>query len=349
MRQLDGLATVAPDLAVRLLVAPGFASAHPELASHFELVAANRATRFRAVRMLAEPLAVRRTIGDLDLVHHAGGTMPVWRRDGRPTLLTVHDVQYLHHPQYFSTARRAYLRHRVPRSVEAASVIAVPSNFVAGTLTESFGTEPQRICVVPHGYDPPVGHSIGDAEELRRRYGLGDRRVIVYPAITHPHKGHRLLVDLLAGPWADRDLVLVLLGVAGAADGDVTAAIAAHGLGDRVVRPGRVPAVDRDGLIVLAEALVFPSEYEGFGAPVLEAMALGTPVVCSDRAALPEVVGDAGIVLPPTVEAWADALAKVVAHRAELVERGHLRAARFTTAESGSALAAAYRAAGSGG
>ena len=115
------------------------------------------------------------------------------------------------------------------------------------------------------------------------------------------------------------------------------------------MRPGRVQAVDRDGLIVLAEALVFPSEYEGFGAPVLEAMALGTPVVCSDRGALPEVVGDAGIVLPPTVEAWADALAKVVANRGELVERGRLRAARFTTAESGSALAAAYRAAGGSG
>ena len=79
------------------------------------------------------------------------------------------------------------------------------------------------------------------------------------------------------------------------------------------MRPGRVPAADRDGLIALAEALVFPSEYEGFGAPVLEAMALGTPVICSDRAALPEVAGDAAVVLPPTVDAWADALATVAA------------------------------------
>ena len=114
------------------------------------------------------------------------------------------------------------------------------------------------------------------------------------------------------------------------------------------VRPGRVPAADRDGLIALAEALVFPSEYEGFGAPVLEAMALGTPVVCSDRAALPEVTGDAGIVLPPTVEAWADAMAKVAATRDELVERGRQRAARYTVAASGRALAAAYRLAGGG-
>jgi glycosyltransferase involved in cell wall biosynthesis len=129
----------------------------------------------------------------------------------------------------------------------------------------------------------------------------------------------------------------------------VAEAIGAHRLDNRIVRPGRVPARERDGLIALAEALVFPSEYEGFGAPVLEAMALGTPVICSNCAALPEVVGDAAVVLPLTVDAWADALAKVSAIRDELIERGRLRAGRFTVATSGTALAAAYRlAAGSG-
>ena len=101
----------------------------------------------------------------------------------RPTLLTVHDVQYLHYPQYFSTARRAYLRHRMPRSVEAASAIAVPSNFVAGTLTESFGTDPQRIVVVPHGYDPPV-------RTLDRR-----RRGTAAPLRTRRPSGHRVPGD----------------------------------------------------------------------------------------------------------------------------------------------------------
>ena len=82
-----------------------------------------------------------------------------------------------------------------------------------------------------------------------------------------------------------------------------------------MIRPGRVTDADRDGFIAAAEALVFPSEYEGFGAPVLEAMSLGTPVVCSDRAALPEVAGDAALVRPLTVEAWATALDEVAAHR----------------------------------
>ena len=346
-RQLVGLAAVAPELAARLLVPPGFESAHPELAGRFEIVTSNAATRYRGARLFAEAFTAPSRFGDVDVVHHGGGTLPL--RHGRiPTLLTVHDVQYLRFPQYFSLARRTYLGVRVPRSVRDATAIAVPSTFVATTVVDAFGTDQARIAVVPHGYDPDHTSSRPPAGELRRRYRLGDRRVVVYPAITHPHKRHRLLVELLAGPWADPDLVLVLLGAAGAADDAVSEAIATLGVGDRIVRPGRVPAADRDGLIALAEALVFPSEYEGFGAPVLEAMALGTPVVCSDRAALPEVTGDAGIVLPPTVEAWADALAKVAATRDELVERGRQRAAHYTVAASGRALAAAYRLAGGG-
>jgi glycosyltransferase involved in cell wall biosynthesis len=340
VRQLVGLAAVAPELPARLLVAPGFASAHPELAERFEIVTGWRVTGTRGGRLFAEAFTDTAQFADVDVVHHAGGTLPL-RHPRHPTLLTVHDVQYLTAPHYFSAARRTYLRNRVPRSVHRATAIAVPSHYVASTVVDAFDTDPAKVAVVPHGYDPPPT-GLPVAGELRRRYGLGDRRVVVYPAITHPHKGHQLLVELLAGPWADQDLLLVLLGGAGAADDAVSEAIAALGVGDRIVRPGRVPAPDRDGLIALAEALVFPSEYEGFGAPVLEAMALGTPVVCSDRTALPEIVGDAAVVLPPTVEAWADALVTVAARRDDLVERGRRRAANYTVAASGRALAVAY-------
>ena len=92
-----------------------------------------------------------------------------------------------------------------------------------------------------------------------------------------------------------------------------------------------------------AEAVVFPSEYEGFGAPVLEAMVLGTPVLSSDRAALPEVVGDAGLVRPPTIEAWADGLDEIAARRNELSAAGLRRGAWFSAARSGARLADAYR------
>jgi glycosyltransferase involved in cell wall biosynthesis len=340
-RQLLGLATVAPEISARLLVPSGFAAAHPELDAHFELITAEALMRFRPARIAAEDVLVPRKLAGLDVVHHAGGTLPLRPRGA--TLLTIHDVQYLRYPRYFSLLRLTYLGRRVPPSVRAATLVAVPSRFVATTLVEAFGRDPSDLVVVPHGFDAPPPETLPDAGELRRRYRLGGRRVLVYPAITHPHKNHRLLVELLAGPWADPDLVLLLLGGVGAAEQAVAAAIADHALADRVVRPGRVPAADRDGLVSLAEALVFPSEYEGFGAPVLEAMALGTPVIASDRGALPEVSGDAAVLLPPTVDAWAGALDAVAADREGLVSRGRRRAARFTVAASGIALASAYR------
>jgi glycosyltransferase involved in cell wall biosynthesis len=166
--------------------------------------------------------------------------------------------------------------------------------------------------------------------------------MIVYPAITHPHKNHRFLLTLMAEHWTDPDLRLVLLGGRGAADAEVTAEIGRLGLEHRVVRPGRVPEADRDGFLAAADALVFPSEYEGFGAPAIEAMAIGTPVVCSDQPALAEVVGDAGVVLPLEIDAWAGALDVVAASAETLRAAGRARAQGFTTERSAAALVTAY-------
>jgi glycosyltransferase involved in cell wall biosynthesis len=345
-RQLAGLAAVAPEIAACLLVPPGFTRAHPDLVERFETVIGPTATRRRSARVVAEALSLPKVFADVDVVHHAGGTQPPRQRTS--TLLTIHDVQYLRFPEYFSKGRRTYLRLRMPPSARSATAIAVASEYVRGTVIEAFGVDADKVVVVPHGYDPPPAASIPQAGELRQRYGLGDRRVLVYPAITHPHKGHRLLIELLAGPWSDPELVLVLLGGRGAADRDVNEAIVTNRVGERVIRAGRVPPWDRDGLVALAEAVVFPSEYEGFGAPVLEAMALGTPVICSDQAALPEISGDACVVVPLTMDAWSGALATVASDSQRLIERGLRRASQFTTAASGLALAAAYRVAAAG-
>jgi glycosyltransferase involved in cell wall biosynthesis len=208
-------------------------------------------------------------------------------------------------------------------------------------MLDAYRIAPERVVVVPHGVDVPT--EITDEATVRERYGLDDRPFVIYPALTHPHKNHRFLLDLLAGPWRDPELALVLLGGRGLAEDDVAGEIAALDVGKRVIRPGRVPAADRDGLLAAAEALVFPSEYEGFGAPVIEAMALGTPVICSDRAALPEVAGDAGLVRPLQLDAWAGALDEVRRRHDELVATGRERATNYTAAASGAALAAAYR------
>jgi glycosyltransferase involved in cell wall biosynthesis len=106
---------------------------------------------------------------------------------------------------------------------------------------------------------------------------------------------------------------------------------------------GRLNDADRDGLLAMAAALVFPSSYEGFGAPVIEAMALGTPVIASDHTALPEVVGDAGQVVPLDIAAWATAIDHAITHHELWRTRGFVRAAHFRALDSGSDLAAVYR------
>jgi glycosyltransferase involved in cell wall biosynthesis len=344
-RQLTGLHDAAPEIVTRLYVLPGFAAAHRDVAARHELVVASLDARRRSRRVVIEATWLPHRLVGSDVVHHGGGTVPL--RSPDPIVLTVHDLQYRTYPAYFTAVKRRYLELTMPRSVRRATVVAVPSEYVRASVIEAFDADPDRVAVVPHGLDPPPPDEVTDAAVVRQRYGIGERRFVIYPAITHPHKNHRFLIDLLASEWTDPDLALVLLGGRGLADDDVSAAVAAHRVGERVIRPGRVSDADRDGLVAAAEALVFPSEFEGFGAPLLEAMALGTPIVCSDRAALPEVAGDAAVVLPLSLDAWADSLDAVASRRDVLVAAGRRRAGQFTTLVAGGRLAGAYRLAAS--
>jgi glycosyltransferase involved in cell wall biosynthesis len=345
VRQLLGLAELAAagqqPFSVTAYAPAGFAAAHPELAPPIEVVEGPRWAVRRPARVAAEHSWLAGQVRRAALVHHGGGTAP--SVGTRPFVLTVHDLQYLTYPEYVHPVKLRYLRRAVRLSVRRAAVVAVPSEYVRRTVIDAYGPDPATVVVVPHGIEaPPTGDAspAARAAVVRARYGLGDGPYVVLPAITHPHKGHRLVLDVLA---RTTDLGLVLLGGRGAADSDVEAAITALGLSSRVVRPGRVPESDRDAIVAGAEALVFPSEYEGFGAPVLEAMALGTPVICSDRTSLPEVVGDAGLVTPLDVCAWVAALDSLPARRAELIAAGRARAAMFTIRHSAEALVAAYR------
>ncbi|MEO1059672.1 MAG: glycosyltransferase family 1 protein [Actinomycetota bacterium] len=340
VRQLLGLADSACEFAATLFCLDSFVDAHPDLVARVAVETAPIDGTNRARRVAAEHTWLARRTGAAALVHHGGGTVPA--RPDRPVVLTIHDLQWLTYPEYVAPVKRRYLRWTVPRSVHRAAVVAVPTEYVRASVVDAFGADPDRVVVVPHGVEADLGAGVADDAELRHRYALGDRPYVVYPAITHPHKGHRFLLDLLATHWRT-DVSLVLLGGAGAADNAVAAAVTELGLEDRVVRPGRVSAADRDGLIMGAEALVFPSEYEGFGAPVIEAMTLGTPVIASDRAALPEVVGDAGLVLPLDLDAWSGALDTVRGERSQLIAAGYERVEAYTAARSGAALAAAYR------
>lgn len=343
VRQLLGLHECGADVRLRIYGSAALDAAHDELSQFATYVVAPIDGRRRWRRVLSEMRWLRRQTRRDQLVHHGGGTAP--RGALQPYVLTIHDLQYLTFPQHFSPLKLRYLSAMVPRSCQDASVITVPTEYVRSTVIDRFGIAPRRVMVVPHGYEPALLRTRGVEEEVRQRYGLDGRHFVVFPAITHPHKNHRLLVDLLAGPWSDPDLRVVLLGGQGAGEQALVDAIAAAGerVASRIVRPGRVSDADRNTLVIAADALVFPSTYEGFGAPLIEAMALGTPVLCSDAACLPEVAGDAAVVRPPTVDAWADALDLVRSRHDELVAAGDERVAEFTSRRSGEALDAAYR------
>lgn len=337
-RQLQGL----PEgrFALSLFAPRGFALAHPELAESFSIHEMNHDARSRVRRIMDESTWLYRRTSESSIVHHGGGTVPL--RSRRPIVLTIHDVQYLEFPRYFGQRRLGYLRRMVPRAVKCASLVLVPTHFVKRTIIDAFGAEPDDVVVVPHGVETSLGERATDEDVLRAKYSLGEGPIVVYPAVTHPHKSHAFLIDVHRRHWARRGVTLVLIGGEGTVETRIRSLLADPGTSDSVRRLGRVPTQDRDGLIRMADALVFPSEYEGFGAPVIEAMALGTPVIVSDRACLPEVVGSAGLVVPLDSELWGAALDVLERRRVEFVAAGYERRSSFTTEVSGAALADAY-------
>jgi alpha-1,3-rhamnosyl/mannosyltransferase len=346
-RALGSLATEAPDLELTLFALPGFAAAHPDLAEQHEVVVAPVEGERRSLRVVAERtwLAAQVRRRRPALLHHPGGIVAPGSGKA-PVVLSMHDIQYVAYPEYFGKAKLAWLRHELPASLARARVITTPSEFVATSLVGAHGVDPGRLTVVPHGLPADFATAPFDERSLRARYRIPGP-FLLYPAATYPHKNHLLLLDALMRLGDRPELRLVLTGAPASGEELLRDAIEHRGLHDRVVRTGRVSDADRDALLRSADALVFPSRSEGFGAPVIEAMAVGTPVLASAETALPEVVGPAGLLLDPDdASAWADAIEQVLDDaplRTRLVEAGHERAGAFTAEHSAQALARAYR------
>jgi alpha-1,3-rhamnosyl/mannosyltransferase len=350
-RLLEGLAGAdGHDLELTLFANKRFWGAHPTIANRHRLEVAAVSGRSRSIRIGVEStwLAARAQSLALDVMHHPGGTVPP--RTASPVVLSLHDLQYLEYPEFFSPLKRAYLRRVVPRSTRQATIVTAPSEFARSTVIHLLGIESDRVLVVPHGLpsgDPGWGTP---AEVVRGHYDIPGP-FLLYPAVTWAHKNHLVLVRVLAALRADHpELMLVLTGAPGPAEGALTDEIHRLGLTGAVRRTGRIPAVDVNGLYDEAVATVVPSRYEGFGIPALEAMRRGCPVVAANAAALPEVVGDAGMLVEPDdIDGWVSAVTAIIGDRERrraLVEAGHSRAACFSGDRAAMALLSAYRRAG---
>ncbi len=321
----------------------GTRTAHPELASFAWNEAPVRGDN-RALRIAAESTWLARLSAGFDMVHHFGGRLPA--RRAAPALVTVHDIQPLEMPRNFSAVKRRYLGWALPRSARAATVVTVPSKWVADRMAERLGLPRERFHVVPSTYAAERA-AVDPAEQASP---TGGRPFLLYPAATNPHKNHETLIAAHAAVWArHREPMLVLTGGRGRAHSAVAHQVASS---PGVIHLGWVEERRLAGLLASAVALAFPSRYEGFGLPVLEAMAAGTPVVASTAGALPEVVGDAGtLVDPDDFDGWVDVLLEVgrgSPRIAASVERGRLRAERFAPRRSALTLVEAWqRAAGS--
>ena len=347
-RALHALADIRPaDVEVVLYGLPALREAHPGLVERFETHTVAVPGGSKPLRVLAEhtwlPVMVRRH--RVHVLHDAGGTSP--GRMGIPRLLTIHDIQPLELPGNFGPFKVAYLRWSIPRSVSGAARVLVPSTFVRDRLLARLHAGAERIDVVPWSVPPPMQAAPIDA--VRARHGIAGAFVLV-PSITYPHKDHVVAVRAMRRLAARHpEATMVLSGGEGPAERRVAEEIERRGVGERVVRTGRVPASVVASLFRHAAAVVVPSRYEGFGVPALEAMAAGTPVVVADAGALPEVVGDAGIRFPVgDDEQLATELHRILsdpAHARALARAGSSRAAEYTPERTAEAMLAAYRSA----
>jgi glycosyltransferase involved in cell wall biosynthesis len=262
-------------------------------------VRARRRTEWvRGEQQLLPGLARR---AGVDLLHSLGNTAPVRGRFRRVT--TVHDLIYLVHPEAHFGLIPLGLRVVVGLGVRASHRIVTGSQSTARDLQQRLHVPADRIDVAPYGVVPPPGGvtplQTGDGAELRARLELGDRRLLLSASAKRPHKNLPRLLDAVAALPAERRPVLVLPGYPTQHEDELRARARDLGIEGDVRFLGWIPDSDLEGLYALAAAVVVPSLYEGFGLPVLEAMARGVPVASSNRSSLPEVTGDAALLFDP--------------------------------------------------
>lgn len=352
-RLLHGLSERDSDVEYTLFALPQFEAAHRELASKFEVTYAPLTGQWKSFRVAGENswLARQSRKRGIDLVHHAGGVVPMVRTS-RP-VLTIHDLQYLFYPEYFTWAKLRYLTTMMPRSAESARLVLTPSEFTRRTVIERLNIDPSVVRTVPHGISPredPVENS-----DVRERFEIPGP-FFLYPAATYPHKNHLTLLDafsrlLKVHPEAQ----LVLTGAAAHKEWSmakqmgerIRAEVKRLDMDGNVKQLGYVSSRDLDALYQEAVGMTMVSRFEGFGAPCLEAMSRGCPVIGANATAIPEVIENAGILCSPdNPEEWFEAMNTLIEdeeRRAQLKKAGQERATEFTWSHAADILEDSYR------
>ncbi|MDP1819871.1 MAG: glycosyltransferase family 1 protein [Acidimicrobiales bacterium] len=269
---------------------------------------------------------IERWTGDIDLVHGSNFVAPPSRR---ARVATVHDLTFLHHPELCTPDVLEY-EGLVRRQLRTGAWVHTPSRFVRDEVVHLLGADPARVVAVPLGVTPGASPRPSRGRDLAG----GDRYVLAVGTVE-PRKDLPTLVSAFDALATDHpDLRLVLAGPEGWGTRALDDAVARAGHATRIVRLGFVSEADRGGLVAGAAAVAVPSRYEGFGLSAAEAMAAGTPVVASDAGSHPEVVGEAGLLVPPgDPDAMGAALHRVLSDPVladTLRQRGRERAAQLT-------------------
>jgi glycosyltransferase involved in cell wall biosynthesis len=291
-----------------------------------------RSAWVRGEQLLLPALARR---AEVDLVHSLASTAPAWGSFRR--VATIHDVIYRLYPEAHGWRAHA-MRLLVPLSVRRSDRIIVPSETTRRDLVQLLRVPVGKIDLVPNGLGVPPASRWVDEDQLRRRYDLDSRPFVLTVSLKRPHKNLARLLDALALIPGEHRPLLVLAGHATPYQEELREHATRLGIADDTRFLSWVREEELEGLYRSATCFVFPSLYEGFGLPVLEAMARGVPVACADRGSLAEVANGAAVTFDPEEPlAIAGALERLLGdpvERERVSAAGRANAARFTWAET---------------